>query len=261
MSFDRVAAIYDATRAMPEAVLERIADRIVDATGATKKSRFLELGIGTGRIALPLIRRGYRYTGVDISNEMLQRLETKVRTEGKTVELFRHELTDLPLGDASVDVVICVHVLHLVSEWRKALDEVRRVLKPGGHFVLGSERGDTDSPAWELRRQWYAFVAETGTQVRAENGSWNAVDEALTEMGCRSAVFRVARWTETFRPRDLLRQQLERTFSHSWGVPDDVLRSVHDRLLEWVQERYGDPDQELDSPEEFRLLVSRFAES
>jgi len=258
MSFDRVADIYDATRAMPEEALERIADRIVDVVHAGPETRFLELGIGTGRIALPLIRRGYRYTGVDIAERMTAHLLEKVRAAGKSIELIHGDIASLPLPDASVDVVLVVHVLHLVPKWRQVLDEVRRVLRPGGAFILGGERGDVDSPAWEVRRQWGRMVAETGTKLTFQHGTWDKVDAALTEMGCFSAIFRAASWTEPFRPRDLLRQQLERCFSASWDVPDDVLRSVHDRLEVWIRERYGDLEQEMQSPEEFWLLVSRF---
>jgi hypothetical protein len=47
ISFDRVAEIYDATRAVPDDVLERVADRVVDATRAGPATEFLEPGIGT----------------------------------------------------------------------------------------------------------------------------------------------------------------------------------------------------------------------
>ena len=64
MSFDRVADVYDATRALPEGVPGAITRRIEEATYAGPETRFLELGVGTGRIAEPLIAAGYPYTGV-----------------------------------------------------------------------------------------------------------------------------------------------------------------------------------------------------
>src|SRR5436189_213310 len=55
LSFDPVAHIYDATRGYPVEVAQRIAQAIETTTGATPATTFLEVGIGTGRIAYPLV--------------------------------------------------------------------------------------------------------------------------------------------------------------------------------------------------------------
>jgi ubiquinone/menaquinone biosynthesis C-methylase UbiE len=78
VSFDRAAEYYDATRGYAEGSAERIRDAIAAYAGAGQHTRFLELGVGTGRIALPFIRAGYDYTGVDISPAMMQRLAGKL---------------------------------------------------------------------------------------------------------------------------------------------------------------------------------------
>src|SRR5215813_4075736 len=54
-----------------------------------------------------------------------------------TIELA--DMTALPYADAAFDAAVGVHVLHLVPEWRSALDEVLRVVKPGGAFLLGQD--------------------------------------------------------------------------------------------------------------------------
>ena len=77
MNFDRVAGIYDATRGLPEEAGTRVAEGIIEAVHATPTTRFLELGVGTGRVAIPVASRGYSYTGVDISTEMMARLREK----------------------------------------------------------------------------------------------------------------------------------------------------------------------------------------
>src|SRR5437868_2756129 len=76
ISFDRAADYYDATRGYPPAVQAQIGQALLDAAGATPETRILELGVGTGRIALPIIRAGYRYTGIDIAPRMLDKLRT-----------------------------------------------------------------------------------------------------------------------------------------------------------------------------------------
>src|SRR5215210_1189610 len=78
VSFDRAAEYYDATRGYHTGSDARIRDAIVALTRSGPATRLLELGVGTGRIALPFIRAGYDYTGVDISLAMMDRLVAKL---------------------------------------------------------------------------------------------------------------------------------------------------------------------------------------
>src|SRR5258708_22817299 len=82
LSFDPVAHVYDATRGYPTGVAQQIAQSIADAVKATPHTKFLEVGIGTGRIAFPLASRGHMYTGVDISERMVEQLDAKLADHG-----------------------------------------------------------------------------------------------------------------------------------------------------------------------------------
>jgi SAM-dependent methyltransferase len=257
-NFDRVADIYDVTRDMPTFATDRIADRVVAATRATTETRFLEIGVGTGRIALPFLRRGYQFTGVDISERMMDRLRAKIRERNVDMTLVQADVTELPFEDESFDVVLAVHILHLVSDWQRAVREARRVLTRAGYLVLGYERSAADAPGLEMRRQWQTFVAEAGTTLSGRSGSWPAIETDLIEGGSYAAVYRVAHWEEAAVPRTVLDEQHNRVFSHSWDVPDDVLETVHARMVEWATERYGSLDITLRSEREFLLCVHRF---
>jgi ubiquinone/menaquinone biosynthesis C-methylase UbiE len=259
VSFDRVADIYDATRGLPAEAVEQVANQIVVATMARHRpgTTFLEMGIGTGRIALPLIERGYSVTGVDISRKMMDHLQAKAPGRSN-LTLVETDVTDLPFPDHSFDVVLAVHVLHLVPAWRKALDEAQRVARPGGFFVRGNDRPIPGDPAQTIRTQWRKFVQEAGAPQRPEYGTWEAVESDLTARGCRTAIFRTAQWEGQLRPIDLLEAQRSRTFSESWSLPEDILEAVHPRMLAWARERYGEIDRPLPSHWEFLLSVSRF---
>jgi ubiquinone/menaquinone biosynthesis C-methylase UbiE len=74
ISFDRAAEYYDQTRALPDALMEELVRILLSELPA---GRCLEIGIGTGRIALPLMRRGVEIYGVDISIAMLRMLVAK----------------------------------------------------------------------------------------------------------------------------------------------------------------------------------------
>src|SRR5262245_32183987 len=136
ISFDRAVDYYDETRGLVPGAAEKIRDAILDYTHVTPTARFLELGIGTGRIALPFIAAGYQYDGADVSTARMGRLAQQIAdlavANGKQVtdyhcKLIEADITQrLPLEDASYDVVILVHVLHLVEDWQSVLREARR---------------------------------------------------------------------------------------------------------------------------------------
>jgi ubiquinone/menaquinone biosynthesis C-methylase UbiE len=65
--FDRATSFYDATRGFPPGVAEQVRDQIARCTGAGRSTRLLEIGVGTGRIALPFLQIGADYTGADLS--------------------------------------------------------------------------------------------------------------------------------------------------------------------------------------------------
>lgn len=257
MSFDRVASIYDATRSLPAGVVELLVSHVVAATRAGSYTQFLEIGVGTGRIAMPFIERGYAYTGVDISRQMMEQLKAKA-SQARNLRLIEAEVTQLPFPDGSFDVALMVHVLHLVPEWKKALQEVRRVLRPTGYFVQARDTSVPGSAGDEIRRIWRQLVEAAGVALRPEYGTWQAVDTELTAQGCRTAHYRVARWSQEFRPIDFLDAQRSRTYSVTWEVPDDVLMSVHEQMLSWARQQYGDVRRSLSSEYECVVSVSRF---
>ena len=87
LSFDRVASIYDATRKLPTDVSGEITKALLDGIEAAGAERVLEIGVGTGRIARPLIAAGVPLTGVDISSEMMGRLREQLPPRQRCPEL------------------------------------------------------------------------------------------------------------------------------------------------------------------------------
>jgi SAM-dependent methyltransferase len=174
------------------------------------------------------------------------------------LRLVNSDVTQLPFEDASFDVVLAVHILHLVSDWQQAVREARRVLAPNGYLVLGFESSQPDSPGNEMRRQWQSYVVEAGVTLSGRSGSWPVTEAALIEGGSYATVYRVAHWEETMVPRTVLDEQRRRVFSHSWDVPEDVLETVHHRLVGWATDRFGSLDAALRAEREFMLSVHGF---
>ena len=130
ISFDRAAEYYDQTRSLPDALMERLVSRLF--AELPREGLCLEIGIGTGRIALPLMRHGVKVVGVDLSMQMLRKLLDKAPV-APSVAIA--DATHLPFGNSTFRSGIASHVLHLIPSWKVAVDELVRVVGPDGVFL------------------------------------------------------------------------------------------------------------------------------
>jgi SAM-dependent methyltransferase len=129
IAFDRAVDYYDRTRSLsPEAAAQVTA---VLAEAVLGHGPVLEIGVGTGRIAVPLAETGIEVVGLDLSAPMLRKLVER----SDAVPVALGDGTALPFPDDSFGAVIASHVFHLVPEWRDATLEVLRVLRPDGVFL------------------------------------------------------------------------------------------------------------------------------
>jgi SAM-dependent methyltransferase len=99
-----------------------------------------DLGCGTGRFTIEIMTRGGRVVPVDFSLVSLERL--REGTDGR-ISPMQADLTKLPIKDGSVDGIISIQVIqHLPDEDEmvKALEEMKRILKPGGSIVITVKR-------------------------------------------------------------------------------------------------------------------------
>ncbi|MGH7195142.1 MAG: class I SAM-dependent methyltransferase, partial [Candidatus Saccharimonadales bacterium] len=116
-------------------------DESVLARHFTRPGTLLDLGCGSGRLLVPFARRGFRGLAVDLSMPMLEVVGRKAREEGLPIDRLRANLTQLDcLRDEAADYAMCMFsTLGMVRGWqnrRAVLRHTRRILKPGGKFVL-----------------------------------------------------------------------------------------------------------------------------
>jgi len=92
----------------------------------------LDAACGTGRYSLFLKSLGHRVTGVDISEDMLQ----LARKKDKTIRFMRGDLNALPFADGLFDLVVCGLALHYADNLKSTINELARIVHPGGHIVI-----------------------------------------------------------------------------------------------------------------------------
>lgn len=99
--------------------------------------KVLEIGLGQGADSEQIIRRGARWTGVDLTAESVQRVETRLKLRGLPYDgLIRASALELPFPDGSFDVVFSHGVLHHIPEIDRAQREIARVVRSHGEAVI-----------------------------------------------------------------------------------------------------------------------------
>jgi SAM-dependent methyltransferase len=236
VNFDRAAGFYDTTRTLPEPVMAQLLEILVPELAARQPC--LEIGVGTGRIALPLRMRGIDMAGADISEGMLRRL--LANADGLPVPVLLADATRLPLAPESFGSMLAVHVLHLIPDWRDALEEAVRVLRPGGALIAafpgGGAReraiGPGASTPWAgVLRQ----AAERNGVVRAPIGTRNP-DEVADYLGDRAMARPLppVPVTETRTLGQTLRDLEEQLYSWTWPYSRSQVLATGAEVRAWA---------------------------
>jgi len=119
---------------------QTIALRYVDKLSLPKTARILEIGCGAGGTATALARRGFAVDAVDHSSAMIELTKKHAKENGveNRIHVAIEDVHELTFNDQSFDLIIALGVMGWLHDLKKALIEIRRVLKPGGYVVLDS---------------------------------------------------------------------------------------------------------------------------
>ncbi len=260
-SFDRrVSETYDKVRAHPKDVSTKIGEAIAEVAG--EGARILELGVGTGRIALPVAKAGCDVIGVDLSRDMLLHAMAGAADQGVVLHTVQADIARLPFAAEAFDAVVAVHVFHLVPEWRNALIGAARSLRPQGCMILGRDWVDPESVAGQLQTAFRISVMDLmGPQLKAPT-SGTAIASCISDLGGLpehsgpTDVF-AAEWQTSESPASIVESIRTRVFPESWVLTDEFLHPVADRVQEQAQARFAPFDQEVSINRRFLLSVFR----
>ena len=231
IAFDRAAEFYDRTRTISEHAMDALLAFLMGEL--RDRAPILEIGVGTGRLAVPLHRAGAAMVGADLSPAMLGKLVDKTRDTRLPVAVA--DATRLPFRSGAFESVVAAHVLHLIPAWRTALHEVVRVLRSGGVILLQLGGWGVQ---WMLElHERFSHTLGVPPYVGASDGE--EVRTFLESLGVHLRRTRVLH----DRRHDSIGNQLGRMeegiYSFTWSVPDEARRRTIRELRAWAEERFG----------------------
>src|SRR5262244_2676117 len=143
------------------AAWDRILDLVLDGRARLEA---LDVGCGTGFLALELAARGHHVVGVDFASAMIEEARRKAAARGLSVRFEEADAEQLPFAPRSFDLVVSRHVLWTLPHPEAAIDEWIRVLRPGGRLAVVDGQFDTGglarSSGIARRSEEYAAIGD-----------------------------------------------------------------------------------------------------
>lgn len=241
ISYDRAAGFYDDTRPTALDGLQGVLSFLDGALPTGEVA--LEIGVGTGALAIPLAGRGRRVIGLDLSEPMLRRL--RVKPGADAVRLLLGDATRLPFADGSVGAAYCRWVFHLISAWPAAVAELCRVVRRGGAIAV-----DPGGYSGEWRVVWQRTIDELGPDARPvglDIGREAAkLDEAFAIGGGELVTTDVTQVVYEGSLARFFDEAERRVYSWTWRIGDQELERGIAAVRAWAADRYGDLEAPFD---------------
>jgi len=243
VSFERAAEYYDETRTTDAESLRTILDLLEEEV--CHRGPVLELGVGTGQLALPLAERGAPVIGLDLSVAMMSVLRDKAG-DGPPLPLVQGDATRLPIGDRSLGGAYARWVLHLIPDWIQALRELDRTVATGGKIAI--EPGGFSGP---FRQTYLRFKEILGDAVVAVGlyavDRDHQLDEGFASVGWALQREVPVLYERTTTLRETFDEIPTKRWSWTWRVPDDDLAKAADEVRTWAEDRFGSLDDPIPS--------------
>lgn len=116
-------------------IIQPVADELVERVGVKEGEDVLDVGTGSGNVAIRAAERGARVTGADITPELFDAARARAKEADVEVEWVEGDAADLPFPDQSFDHVLSVFGCMFAPRHQDAADELVRVCRPGGQFA------------------------------------------------------------------------------------------------------------------------------
>ncbi len=206
--------------------LWRIPDSELRLLGPVRGKDVLELGCGAARWSEALRRKGARVVGLDLSGAQLRKARQLQAARAARFPLLRSAAERLPLRDRSFDLVFCDWGALTFADPRRAIPEVGRVLRPGGHLVFAAASpfrhvtfgARQDRQLRQLQRRYFdlhriEYSRREPVEYTLPYGGW-------IQLFARSGltVERLVEPSSTGRKRSRYLSKSDHAFARSWPI-------------------------------------------
>jgi SAM-dependent methyltransferase len=249
--FDEIAPVYDETRGV---LNDETTRGIKKMLGKHDCHSILEIGVGTGRVAFPLVKSDFQVTGVDLSRRMMERASSK-----GIKNLVLAEGSQVPFKNKTFDATMMAHVFHILQDPVSVLHESARVSRigvfalvrkggmgrwwsyfrpEGGLYGDGSDGPDSgDRPSGDRTREYleesrksfraiaekYGWSLEKQRQLHPRN--WQREQEILTNYPPNDLVT-VSETEITLTLEDRLASFEKNAYSYMMGMPEEMRQEI-----------------------------------
>jgi ubiquinone/menaquinone biosynthesis C-methylase UbiE len=246
-AFDATAIHFERCRPLPGEAPAAIRSTILAITGVSAAARVLDLGAGTGRIGRAFVTADDFYVGVDASLAMLR--EFRAGSQGGF--LAQADGHHLPFCDHVFDLVLLMQVLSGTDEWKPILEEVRRVLRPGGWVAVGHTVSPEVGMDAQLKRQLNAILEQMRVPWRRPQEARRQALDWLETSAVRCVRSQAASWTVNATPREFLRRH--QTGARFAALPLTLQEQALEKLRAWAETTFGSIDAGFQERRSFEL--------
>jgi len=250
VDFSANSKIYDHRHG--DVISDQVAQTLV--SHLRRDAIIIDVGAGTGRVALALASNGFQVVAVDPAIPMLQTMQRK---SGEALVLaVAAEGTRLPFRKNSADAIVLARLVYLVADWQRLLREAREVLRHGG--ILFHEWGNGDAgEAWvQVREKARSLFQEAGVETPFHPGARSEieVESCLLDLGFHRREQIEAGVGPAITLADFLNKMQSGEFSYIWNVPKNAQDFCLPQLRRWCESKF-DVYQPAPMPAEIRCVV------
>jgi SAM-dependent methyltransferase len=234
VDFSANSKIYDHRHG--DVISDQLAQTI--ANRLRRDATIIDIGAGTGRVAVALASNGLQVVAVDPAVPMLQTMQRK--SGGALVLAVAAEGTHLPFRRNSADAVVLARLLYLVTDWQSLLRAAKEVLRQRG--ILFHEWGNgAASEAWvQVREMARSLFQEAGVETPFHPGARSEieVDSCLRDLGFHRTEQIEAGAGPAITLADFLNKIQCGEYSYVWNVPKDAQDFCLPKLRRWCESKF-----------------------
>lgn len=216
----------------------------------------LDIGAGTGRVAMAFAAIGYKTVALDPALPMLNELLRKA--PDSQVYTVAGEAGRLPFPKETFDAVVLARILYLMADWQTVLSQAYDALKRGGCLFHEWGNGEADEEWAQIREKARKLFEEAGVENPFHPGarSESDVDNFLVTLGLqRTNELRLGPGP-SMTLRDFVEKIVSGELSYIWNVPKHIQESCLRRLKDW-SENIFDLDKSIPIPRELHWTIYR----